>query len=200
MQAYSKIGGKLKTNKPIVRTLKIQQAIGNAFHFDAEQYSYDIPGVNLTRIPGISSLTGIKLISELGREFTEKFPSVKHFCSWLNFVPNNRISGGKILTSSVPKRKNFAGQSFRVSANTLSRSKGYLGDYFRWMRSKLGYNQAIIAVAHKLARIIYKMVQMGIEYDETIDWDKNINMLTMKQKLLKKRLAEIELELNLSCC
>ena len=124
-------------------------------------------------------MTGIKLISELGRNFTEKFPTVKHFCSWLNLTPNNRISGGKILSSKVPKRKNFAGQSFRVAANTLSRSKGYLGDYFRRMKSKLGYNQAIIAVAHKLARIIYKMVQMGIEYDETIDRDKNISMLTL---------------------
>ncbi len=200
LTAYSQVAGKTRPDKPIVRALKRQQPLGNAFHFDAEQYSYDILGVNLTRIPGISSLTGIKLISELGRNFTEKFPTVKHFCSWLNLTPNNRISGGKILSSKVPKRKNFAGQSFRVAANTLSRSKGYLGDYFRRMKSKLGYNQAIIAVAHKLARIIYKMVQMGVEYDETIDRDKNIIMLTLKQKTLQKRLAKVEKDLNLSYC
>ena len=68
------------------------------------------------------------------------------------------------------------------------------------MKSKLGYNQAIIAVAHKLARIIYKMVEMGIEYDETIDRDKNISMLTLKQKALQKRLAKVEKELNISYC
>jgi transposase len=82
LKAYAQTIGKSTTSKPIERTLKRQQLIGNAFHFDAEQYSYDILGVNLTRIPGISSLTAIKLISELGREFTGKFPSYKHFCSW----------------------------------------------------------------------------------------------------------------------
>jgi transposase len=164
--AYAYVAGESKNNKPIERALKRKSSQGNALHFDAEQYSYDILGVNLTRIPGISSLTSVKLISELGRDFTEKFPSSKHFCSWLNVVPNNKISGGKILSSTVPKRKNFAGQAFRVSANTLSKSKGYLGDYFRRMRSKLGYNQAIIAVAHKLARIIYHMVKERVEYDD----------------------------------
>jgi phage anti-repressor protein len=75
-----------------------------------------------------------------------------------------------------------------------------LGDYFRRMRSKLGYNQAIIAVAHKLARIIYHMVKERVEYDESIDRAKNINMLEKKRNSLQKRLAKIEAELNLSAC
>ena len=61
------------------------------------------------------------------------------------------------------------------------------------MKSKLGYNQAIIAVAHKLARIVYHMVKMKVEYDESIDRLKNVNMLEIKRKLLQKRLAKIEL-------
>jgi len=198
--AYAYVAGGSKNNKPIERALKRKSVQGNALHFDAEQYSYDILGVNLTRIPGISSLTSIKLISELGRDFTTKFPSNKHFCSWLNVVPNNKISGGKILSSNVPKRKNFAGQALRVAANTLSKSNGYLGDYFRRMKSKLGHNQAIIAVAHKLARIIYQMVKEKVEYDESIDRLKNVNILENKRKSLQKRLAKIEAELNLSAC
>ncbi len=75
-----------------------------------------------------------------------------------------------------------------------------MGDYFRRMRSKLGYNQAIIAVAHKLARIIYHMVKESVEYDESIDRAKNINMLEKKRNSLKKGLAKIEAELNLSAC
>jgi transposase len=198
--AYAHVAGESKNNKPIERAIKRKLTQGNILHFDAEQYSYDILGVNLTRIPGISSLTAIKLISELGRDFTAKFPSVKQFCSWLNIVPNNKISAGKILSSKVPKRKNFAGQALRVAANTLCKSKGYLGDYFRRMQSKLGYNQAIIAVAHKLARIIYQMVKVKAEYDESIDRAKNVKLLDFKRKSLQKRLAKIENEIYLSNC
>ncbi|MCX6279286.1 MAG: IS110 family transposase [Bacteroidetes bacterium] len=200
LQSYSQTMGKANSDKPIERSSKKQQGIGNGFHFDAEKYSNDILGVNITRIPGISSLTAVKIISELGSDFTKKFESFKHFCSWANVVPNNRISGGKILSSTVPKRKNFVGQAFRVAANTLSHSKGYLGDYFRRMRSRLGYNQAIIAVAHKLARIVFKMVSVGVEYDESIDREKNYNLLTLKRNSLQKRLAKLEKEISLSAC
>lgn len=196
--AYTKVANATKSNQPIVRALKRKQIQGNTFHFDAEQYSYDILGVNITRVPGISSLTAIKLVSELGRNFPAKFFSYKHFCSWCNTAPNNKISGGKVLSSKIPKRKNFVGQAFRIAANTLSKSKGYLGDYFRRIQSRSGYNQAVIAVAHKLARIVYHMVKMGVEYDESIDREKNIKMLEIKRKLLIKRLSKIEAELNLS--
>jgi transposase len=196
--AYTKVVDDSKSNKPIVRAVKRKSLQGNAFHFDAEQYSYDILGVNITRVPGISSLTAIKLVSELGPNFTTKFFSYKHFCSWCNIAPNTKKSGGKILSSKIPKRKNFVGQAFRVAANTLSKSKGYLGDYFRRIQSRSGYNQAIIAVAHKMARIVYHMVKMGVEYDESIERQKNTKMLEVKRKSLIKRLTKIETELNLS--
>jgi len=75
-----------------------------------------------------------------------------------------------------------------------------LGDYFRRMKSKLGHIQAIIAVAHKLARIIYHMVKEKVEYDESIDRMKNVNMLDKKRKSLQKRLAKIEAELSSYAC
>jgi transposase len=198
--AYAKMSVKSENTKPIERSLKRKQTQSNDFRFDAEQYSYDILGINLTRVPGISSLTTIKLISELGREFPSKFPSYKHFCSWLNIVPNNKLSAGKVLSSKIPKRNNFSGQAFRVAANTLSHCKGYLGDYFRRIQSRSGYNQAIIAVAHKLARIVYHMVEKGVEYDESIDRTKNIKMLENKRKYFAKRLQKIEAELMGSAC
>ena len=196
--AYSKIG--VKEQGPILRTVKKRQHAGNAFHFDAEKYSHDILGVNITRVPGLSALTAIKCISELGSDFTAKFETYKHFCSWINVVPNNKKSGGKLLSSKVPKRMNYVGQALRVAANTLCRSKGYLGDYFRRIQYRSGYNQAIIAVAHKLARIIYHMVKFGVEYDESIDREKNIKMLMFKRKSLFSRLKKIEVELENASC
>jgi len=81
LQSYSQTMGKANSDKPIERSSKKQQGIGNGFHFDAEKYNNDILGVNITRIPGISSLTAVKIISELGSDFTKKFESFKHFCS-----------------------------------------------------------------------------------------------------------------------
>ena len=153
--------------RELVRSKKKKDA-NNALHFDAEKYTFGIFGVNLTRIPGISGLTAFKLAAELGANFTDKFPTVDKFCAWLNLVPNNKGSGGKIISSKLPKRKNYAGQIIRVAANTLKNHKGYLGDVFKTKKARLGYNQAVIAVAHKLARIIYVMVDQLVEYDESL--------------------------------
>ncbi len=196
--AYAEVTDDLKGEKTIVRAKKEKVNQGNSFKFDAEKYSHEILGVNITRVPGISSLTAIKIISELGRGFQTKFPTYKQFCSWCNIAPNNKISGGKVLSSKIPKRKNFVGQAFRVAANTLRNNKGYLGDYFRRMQYRSGYNQAVIAVAHKLARIVYHMVKMEVEYDDKIEIQKNKIMLLTKRKSLLKRIEKIEVELNIA--
>jgi transposase len=159
--------------KELIRSKKKMDA-NNAPAFDAERYSFEILGVNITRIPGISGLTALKVVSELGSGFIDKFPTPDKFCCWANLTPNNKKSGGKILSSKVPKRKNHVGQILRVAANTLKSHKGYLGNLFKSKRASLGYNQAIVAVAHKLARILYKMVKDQVEYNDQIETQKNI--------------------------
>lgn len=66
------------------------------------------------------------------------------------------------------------------------------------MKSRLGYNQAVIAVGHKLARIVFHMVSFGVEYDEEIDHVKNIKQLDNKRSYLLKTLAKIEKELGIT--
>jgi transposase len=159
--------------KELIRSNKKMDA-NNAPAFDAERYSFEILGVNITRIPGISGLTALKVVSELGAGFIDKFPTPDKFCCWANLTPNTKKSGGKVLSSKVPKRKNHVGQILRVAANTLKSHKGYLGNLFKSKRASLGYNQAIVAVAHKLARILYKMVKDQVEYNDQIETQKNI--------------------------
>ena len=139
----------------------------NATSIDAEKFGFAIWGVNLMEIPGISKNTVLQLIGELGHDFVEKFDSPSKFCRWCNIVPNTKISGGKVLSSRVPRKKNPVGQILRVCANTLSHSKDELGCYFRRMKARGGYNQAIVATAHKLAKIIYVMVRDKVPYDAT---------------------------------
>lgn len=179
---------------PIIRSEK-RMKVNNAPHFDAEKYSYEIFGVNITRIPGISGLTAMKLVSELGADFIEKFPTVEKFCSWINVVPNNKISGGKLLSSKLPKRVSYVGQILRVAANTVKSNKGYLGDIFRAKRAKLGYNQAVVAVAHKIARIIYKMIKDQVEYDDQIELGKNKNNIEKRIIYYQKKLLKNQNEL-----
>lgn len=73
--------------------------------FDVEQYAYHLWGVNVMNIPCMSKNSVLRLVAELGADFTQKFPDVKHFLSWANLVPDNKISGGQTRSQAVSPRK-----------------------------------------------------------------------------------------------
>lgn len=182
---------------PKVQLLRSEKrnAKKNLIGFDVEKTAYELWGVNVMRIPGMSRGSLMRLLGELGADFTDKFPTVKHFVSWANLVPNNKISGGALLSSKVPKKKNPVGIVFRQAANTLKAAKCPLGDYFRHMRAKGGYLQAMVATGKKLATIFYTMIQCKIEYDEDVYRKHRKTELQNKVLYLQKRLQRMELEL-----
>jgi len=102
----------------------------NEHRFDARAALHGILGVDLTQIPGLSALSAHGLIGEIGTTL-EKFPSVRHFASWLGLCPDNRISGGTILSSKTRDVPSRAAQSFRLAAQSLHAAKSALGDHFR---------------------------------------------------------------------
>ena len=182
---------------PKVQLLRSEKrnAKKNLIGFDVEKAAYELWGVNVMRIPGMSRGSLMRLLGELGADFTDKFPTVKHFVSWANLVPNNKISGGALLSSKVPKKKNPVGIVFRQAANTLKAAKCPLGDYFRHMRAKGGYLQAMVATGKKLATIFYTMIQCKIEYDEDVYRKHRKTELQNKVLYLQKRLQRMKLEL-----
>ena len=135
--------------------------------FDLRSHLHRLFGTDLTLTDGISTLTSQKLYTEIGPDLS-MFPTANHFCSWLGLSPQNKISGGKILSSRTQAGSNRAAQALRLSANTLWRSKSYLGHYYRRMRTRLGAPKAITATAHKLARIIYHLIKNRKPFDETV--------------------------------
>ena len=135
--------------------------------FDLNMHMHRLLGIDLSRIDGISDLTAHVFFTEVGPDLS-KFKTANHFCSWLGLCPNNKISGGKILSSRTRPGSNRIAQALRISANSLWHSKSYLGDYFRRMRGRHGAPKAITATAHKLARIIYHLVKNQKGFDETI--------------------------------
>jgi transposase len=136
---------------------------GNEPHFDVRTELYQMTGVDLTQIDSINGLTVQTVISEIGLDMN-KWPTVKHFTSWLGLSPNNQVTGGKVKKRGRRKTHNRAAQALRMAAQGLNRSQSALGAYYRRMRAKHGPEKANVAAAHKLARIIYFMLKNKTPY------------------------------------
>ena len=139
---------------------------GNAPRFDLRPELYRILGIDLTQVAGLNSATVYTLFAELGSDLG-KFPTAKHFASWLGLCPDNRISGGKLLAVKTRHVKHRVAQALRMAAQSLYRSHSLLGAFFRRMRAKLGAPKAITATAHKLARIVYHLLTTREPYAES---------------------------------
>ena len=99
---------------------------GNAPSFDIRTHLYRMTGVDLTRIDGIDGFTALKVVSEIGTDMT-KWESAKHFASWLGLSPDNRITGGKVISSRTKPNANRAATALRLAAYGLHRSNSALG-------------------------------------------------------------------------
>lgn len=151
----------------------------------------EIAGIDLCKIPGISEVTALEFISEVGVDMS-KWKNAKHFAAWLNLAPNTKISGGKIISSKMIKKKNKAGQYLRQAASCLSTNKTPIGDYYRRMRARLGGRGAALTTAHKLARVIYTMLLKKVEYNPGMMIDNQEKFKEDKIKKLEKQLARLK--------
>ncbi|MEX3968977.1 IS110 family transposase, partial [Paraburkholderia sp. EG286B] len=135
----------------------------NSPQFDLRTQLFQMCGVDLTRINGIEVTTALAVLSEIGADLS-RFPSVKHFTSWLGLCPGTRISGGKTLSGKSKRTANRAAHALKLAAAALRTSQSALGAYFRRMCARLDKPKAIAATAHKLARLIYMMLTKGEEF------------------------------------
>jgi transposase len=159
-----------------------------------QSHLYRIFGVDLTLIPGINVLTTQTLLSEIGPDLS-RFACAPAFTSWLGLCPDNRVSGGKVLSVKTRKVKNRAATALRMAAQSLHRSQSYLGHFYRRMRAKLGAPKTITATAHKLARIIYHMVTTRHAYDETICVQNEKRNRQQLEARLRRQARELGLQL-----
>jgi len=159
--------------------------------FNATAYLKEIFGVDVTEVFGISELSALAILSEVGTDMS-KWKTENHFTSWLGLAPNTKISGGKVISSRIMKKKHHAGKAFRMAANGLKNSKSPLGDYYRRIKGKAGAGKAVVAMARKLAIIFYKMVANQQAFDpkalivyQEKSKQKKINQLKRKLELLE---------------
>ena len=137
----------------------------NAPRFDARTHLARITGVDLVAVTGLHVSTVQTIISEIGIDMSA-WRTEKHFSSWLHLAPHNDISGGKVLRSRVLPSHNRAAQAFRLAAQSVARTDTALGGYYRSLRARLGPQKAIVATAHKLARIFYAILKSKQAYHD----------------------------------
>ncbi|MEH1840167.1 MAG: IS110 family transposase [Nostoc sp.] len=156
---------------------------------------YRISGVDFTQVQGFGALTVLILLSELGLDPT-RFPTLKHFTSWLGLCPGSRVTGGKVKSSQTRCVVNRAANAFCMAAQTLCRSHSALGAYYRPMQAKMGAAKAITAAADKLARIFYRLWTSG---DTFIDLGVDAYHQRYRERVvnnLKKKAQAFGLELT----
>ena len=135
----------------------------NQPYFDLGKQLYRVTGVDLTAIDGIDSLTAQTIISECGFDL-RKFPTEKHFASWLALCPENRITGGKVKKRRSRKSENRAATALRLAAQSLHHSDSAMGAFYRRIKAKVGAPKATTATARKLACLVYRMLRFGMAY------------------------------------
>ena len=137
----------------------------------------------------------LSIISEIGPDGFQKFETAKHFTSWLRLAPNNKISGGKLLSSKTPKGSNRLKIALRNAANAIGNLKDtHLSNFFNRIAYRKGRTVAVSATARKLAVIIWNMVVKKTPYKPPTEY----LFLDEKRKLklvarVKKQIAKFEL-------
>ena len=109
----------------------------NEPRFELRPLLHQITGVDLSQIDAIGPYTALRLLAEIGSDMN-RWPTEKHFTSWLTLAPNNRISGGRLLSSKTQPSANPAAAILRMAAMSLGRTQTALGAYYR----RLAYSLA----------------------------------------------------------
>jgi len=115
-------------------------------------------GVDLMQAHGLRILTILVVLSEIGVDMGA-WRSGKAFSSWLGLCPNNKISGGRVLSTRTRPNANRAAQALRMAAVGLAETDTWVGSFYRRMRARLGPAGAVTATAHKLALVVYHLLK-----------------------------------------
>jgi transposase len=136
---------------------------GNDIRFDAADPLFLALGVDLTKIEGIEVGTALVILAEIGVDVS-RFPTEKHFASWLRLSPPQHQSNKTNRRRSRRTGTNRATIALRLAARSVGRTMTPLGLFYRRIRSRIGALGAVKATAHKLACLVYRMLKYGQEY------------------------------------
>ena len=181
------------TEKPVRK-----QVNRNSPSFNVRQLAFAHLKTDLFQIPGVSHSTVLCMLCNMGSDI-KRFASAKRFASWLRLVPNNKLSGGRIISSKTPKGKNALALSLRQAANSIGNQKEHpLTPFFKRIAYRKGRNAAITATARKLAIIIWNMITKTQPYRQPnlqLQLEKRIHaqVKNIKMRLFRLNLTDSEM-------
>jgi transposase len=144
---------------PAVRHAKAR----NEPKFDVRSALYTLLGADLSQIHGFGPYTVLRLVAECGDDM-KKWPTAKHFTSWLTLAPGNKISGGRVLSSKTRRSSNRAAALLRIAAVNIGKTQTALGAFYRRLSARVGKAKAVTAAARKLAVLFYRALRFGLAY------------------------------------
>ena len=174
-----------RINKNAIKGIDLNQAAYQYFN-----------GVDLMKIEGLSHSTILTIMSEIGPNGFSKFESAKDFTSWLRLAPNNKKTGGRIISNKIPKGSNRLKIALRQAANSIGNLKDtHLSNFFRKIAYKKGKATAVSATARKLGAILWNMITKRMPYNPPIPY----LFLDQKRKQrlvqnIKRNIAKFELK------
>ena len=156
-----------RTDRPIPAATPAKKARRQANEpaFDVRSAVAAVTGVDLTQIHGIGPTLALRIVGECGTDMA-KWPTVKHFTSWLCLAPGTKISGGKVLSSRTRRSDNRVAALLRIGAVTVGRTDSALGAFQRRLSARIGKAKAITATARKLAVLVYHLLKHGKAYED----------------------------------
>jgi transposase len=181
----NRAGDKPFTAKPRRRGRK-----PNDLSFDACEPLFQALGVDLTRIEGIEVGTALIILAEVGVDVS-RFPTEKHFASWLGVCPRQHESNKTKKKRSPRKGKNRVALALRMAAQSLGRTQSPLGLFYRRIKSRIGGKGAVTATAHKLACLAYRMLKYGTEYVQQSMQEYEQKVRSQMERALRRKAAAL---------
>ena len=181
-------------DKPLVPKPRRCGRKANNLHFDACGPLFRALGVDLTEIEGIDVGTALVILAEIGVDVSS-FPTEKHFAAWLGLCPRRYESNGRTKKRGPRKGKNRVAIALRMAAQVLGRTQSALGVFYRRIKSRIGGQGAVTATAHKLARLVYRMLKYGRDYVKQSMDEYEAKTKAMLARQLRVKAARLGFEL-----
>lgn len=143
----------------------------------------------LDSIPGIATRMAEQILSEIGTDVKNQFPSAAHMCSWAGLVPGHNESAGKRKSSKTKKGNKYLRSALTEAAHSVRGSKNYLGALYRRTASRKGKKRAGIVVAHAMLRIAYYLLTRKEIY---VDLGEDYFDKQRQQSILRHSLRRLE--------
>ena len=185
-------GGEVKPLPPSKRNSHSKNAPEH--QEEIRQHLQRLSGVDLSVVDGFGVSLAQTVIMEVGTDMS-KFPSEKHFCSWLGLAPKHEISGAKVLRNKTLKTKNRAGQAFRMAAQSVKRADCVFGSFYRRLKGRLDKAQATVATDNAIARVVYRMLKYKVEYEQVSVEEYEQKYKDQQLKYMKKKAQKLGFQL-----